>query len=102
MKKLGNVRRHKLDRKCVEDHFDIGREKLKNAVVEREKEIAMEKRKLELTHNAVAHYKTKMAAVLVELDEVMNRTTRRELQPWESTILAARKQFDKAACMRRR
>ena len=102
LKKLGNVRRYKLDRKCIDDQFDIGREKLKNIVVERGKQIAIEERKLELIYDAVAHYKTKMAAVLVELDEVMNRTTRRELQPWESTILAARKQFDEAAYMRRR
>jgi len=30
LKKLGNVSRYKLDRKCIEDHFDIGQEKLKN------------------------------------------------------------------------
>ena len=37
LKKLGNVRRNKLDQMCTKDHFDVGREKLKNVVVEKEK-----------------------------------------------------------------
>ena len=79
LKKLGNVRRHKLNRKYTEDHFDIGQKKLKNMVVERKKEIVIEKRKLELMHNAVAHYKQKMATFLKKLEEVM--ASQRDLQP---------------------
>lgn len=48
--------RYDLDRKCVNDLFEVGRSKLKNVVVERQKELAKEERKLRLIYDAVAFF----------------------------------------------
>ena len=85
---------------CTKHHFDIGREKLKNLVAEREKEITIEEWKIELTHDAVAYYKRKMAAVLKTLEELMARQKIRESQLWELTMSAAREDFNETYHMR--
>ena len=71
---------------------------MKNVVQEREKELADEEKRLSIIYDAVAFYRKKMAAVIVELEEVMLRRERRipvECAPWEIELDNAMLSFDK-------
>ena len=98
LKKMGNIARYKMNMECTKEFFEVGRTQLKNVVQERENKIAAEKTRLEIIYDAVAFYKKKMAAVIVELEEVLSRSVPPrivECEPWEIEIKGAMSMFDK-------
>lgn len=56
LKKIGNVKRYELDRKSLDNLFDVGRTNLENVVKERQKELKKEQRKFSLIYDTVAFF----------------------------------------------
>ena len=56
LKKIGNVKRYELDRKSLDNLFDVGRTNLENVVKERQEELKKEQRKFSLIYDAVAFF----------------------------------------------
>ena len=71
MKRLGNVKRCKLNKQCTHNQFVEGQKKLKNVAVERNKEREKERRKMQLIWDAVAFFKGKMKLNTLALNEIL-------------------------------
>ena len=71
LQKLGNVQRYSINQQCTVDQFTLVTEKMKNVVQEREKEIANEKRRIELIYDSVAFFKAKKMNDMCSLDDVI-------------------------------
>ena len=93
---MGNISRYGMNMECTRDYFEVGRTELENVVQEREKELADEEKRLCIIYDAVSFYKKKMAAVIVELEEIMSsRRVIVECEPWEIELNNAISIFDK-------
>lgn len=96
LKRMGNISRYGMNMECTRDYFEVGRTELENVVQEREKELADEEKRLSIIYDAVSFYKKKMAAVIVELEEIMSsRRVIVECEPWEIELNNAISIFDK-------
>ena len=96
LKKLRNISRYKMNMDCTKDYFDVYHQKLKNMVTECMKELAAEKRKLEIVYKAVDFFKKKMARYMAKLDETLALNTSDtivESELWEIELAKAVEDF---------
>ena len=73
LKRLGNVKRCKLNKQCTYNQFVEGQKKLLNVAAERNKERDKEKRKMQLIWDAVAFFKGKMKLNGLALNEILEK-----------------------------
>ena len=72
LQKLGSVQRNELNDQCLIDQFTSGAAQMKDIVREREKDIAKEKRRVQLIYDSVTYFKTKKSSDMASLDAVID------------------------------
>ena len=94
--KRNNTKRRPLNRACLRNHFEVGRNSLKNIVKERGIERAKYERKVKLIYDSVKHFRKYQQQEMTNLDERGNSMEIDvEEKTWEQNIHSTLCSFDK-------
>ena len=96
LKKNHTGRKH-LNRQCIKNQFEVGRDKLKDIVKERKRERDKLERKIKLVYDSVKHFREYQEKEMENLDQrAMNveADEAREVRSWEANLNALLSTFN--------